>query len=64
MVKIPFVHQKGDKKMNYSYITMKVQLSKEEKDCLKKHAKSKGMTLQGYLAQVLKNQLKKEEERA
>lgn len=50
--------------MNYSYVTMKVQLSKEEKDSLKKHAKSKGMTLQGYLAQVLKSELKKAEERA
>lgn len=45
--------------MNYSYVTMKVQLSKEEKNSLKKHAKSKGMTLQGFLAKVLKEELKK-----
>lgn len=50
--------------MSYTYVTMKVQLSKEEKNSLKKYAKTKGMTLQGYLAVVLKEELKKAQESA
>lgn len=45
--------------MAASYVTIKAQLSKEEKNALKQYAKGKGMTLQGFLAIVLKEELKK-----
>lgn len=48
--------------MEYTYVTMKVQLTKEEKASVKAIAKSQGMTLQGYIAAVLKKELEKSKE--
>lgn len=41
------------------YVMQKISISKEEKNTAKIYAKKKGMTLQGWLAQLVRDELSK-----
>lgn len=39
------------------FVSIKIELTKEEKTAIKAYAKSKGMTLSGFLSQLIKREL-------
>lgn len=39
------------------FVSIKIELTKEEKTAIKQYAKSKGMTLSGFLGQLIKREL-------
>ena len=46
---------------NSNCTTVKINVSKEERERAKSIAKSRGMTFQGFLGQLIKNELKRSE---
>jgi len=44
-----------------NYTTVKICISREERERAKAHAKSKGMTFQGLLGQLIKRELQSSE---
>ncbi len=46
------------------YVMQKISISKEEKNTAKAYAKEKGMTLQGWLAKLVREELKSNKEAA